>query len=114
MSKKGDYEIPFDKQGNQLHYPDSSYERDGDGYKKVGPEWRKNEPFHDSLTFVGFSRGRSAANLDFRRENGTNVTVFLKEFCDMVPHMVGGVIKGKFQFTKRGQNYGCLLIEAAK
>lgn len=113
MSKKGDYEIPFDRNGNQQHYPEPWWEDKYPDARRVGPEWRKNDPFDDALTFIGFSRGRSAANLDFKRSDGTMVTVFLKEFCDMVPHMVGGVVRGRFQFTKRGQNYGCLLLEAA-
>jgi hypothetical protein len=112
MSKKGDYLIPFDRDGNQQHYPSAWYEGIYPDSRRVEPDWRNNDPFEDELTFVSFSRGRSAAYLDFKRKGGTSVTVFLKEFVDMVPHLVGGVVKGRFQFIKRGQNYGCILLEA--
>lgn len=102
MAKKvGTYQIPFDKDGNQMHYPE--------GWKK--PEWRDNEPFHDVLTCEGFSRGRSAAYFNFRRQDGKTVTVFLKEMSEMIPKMVGGKIAGTFAFVKRGENYGCTMQE---
>ncbi len=98
MAKKvGTYAIPFDKDGNQQHYPDSWR----------GLEWRDNAPFADTLTYEGFSRGRSAAYFNFTRQDGKSVTVFLKEMSEMIPLMVGGKITGTFAFVKRGENYGC-------
>lgn len=103
MAKKvGSYEIPFDSKGNQLHYP---------SYHSV--DWRANDPFEDTLTYGGFSRGRSAAYFHFTRAGGETVTVFLKELDEMMPHMVSGKVNGTFQFVKRGENYGCTLIKAA-
>ncbi|WP_316207418.1 hypothetical protein [Bradyrhizobium sp. SZCCHNR3118] len=114
MSKKGQYQIPFDKDGNQQHYAESWWVDLPNGkYERAGPEWRDNVPFQSTLTYVGFSRGRSAAYLDFKRANGKLVTVFMKDFEAMVPHMIKGSVSGTFQFTKRGQNYGCQLVEAA-
>ncbi|WP_315782338.1 hypothetical protein [Bradyrhizobium sp. SZCCHNPS1003] len=100
---KGDYKIPFDKDGNQQHCADSW---------TSGLEWRDNVPFVATLTYAGYSRGRSAANFDFRDHNGKLVVVFLKDFEAMVTHLVNGSVTGSFKFIKRGQNYGCQLIEA--
>ncbi len=100
---KGDYKIPFDKDGNQQHYADSWM---------TDLEWRDNAPFVATLTYVGYSRGRSAAYFDFKDHNGKIVIVFLKDFEAMIPHLVKGSVTGSFKFIKRGQNYGCQLIKA--
>lgn len=104
--KKGNYPIPFDAKGNQLHYP----ERTWDGAKYVEPEWRENTPFTDALTYTSYARGRSAAYFEFARTDGTTVTMFLKDMEAAIPHMVRGVIAGQFSFTKRGMNYGVQFI----
>lgn len=102
---KGEYKIPFDGDGNQLHYPEK--------WCQGGLHWHDNAPFATTLTYDGYSRGRSAAYFDFKDRHGKSVVVFLKDFETMVPHMVNGGITGTFQFTKRGQNYGCQLVEVA-
>lgn len=96
----GDYEIPFDCKGNQQHYPESWR----------GLEWRPNDQFTETLTFQDYRRARSAAYFVFARIDGTLVTMFLKDFEEVVPHMVKGVVTGTFRFVKRGQNYGCSLM----
>ena len=103
---KANYKIPFDKDGNQLHYPENTW---CDG-KLESPVWRNNEIFEDVLEFETYSRGRSAAYFNFKRANGCGVTVFMTDMCDMIPRMIEGHIVGKFTFTKRGQNYGCKLV----
>ncbi|MGJ4945102.1 hypothetical protein ACQR1W_31390 [Bradyrhizobium sp. HKCCYLS1011] len=110
---KGQYQIPFDKDGNQQHYAEGSWITGENGRpQRVGPEWRDNAPFVTTLTYVGYSRGRSAAYFDFKDHNGKLVVVFLKDFEDMIPHLVKGSVSGSFKFIKRGMNYGCQLIEA--
>jgi hypothetical protein len=105
MSKKGDYSIPFDKDGNQLHYPDWwSMDRDGPG------DWRPNVAFDDTLTYSGYERGRSAAYFRFVRADGKGVTMFLTDFEEVVPKMVRGKVAGRWTFCKRGQNYGVQLV----
>lgn len=102
-----DYKIPFDIDGNQQHYPENRY-RDG---KIIEPNFRDNEEFKDTLIYDGYSRGRSAAYFNFERKStGTNVTVFLTDFEDMIPVMINGEITGRFTYTKRGQNYGVKLV----
>lgn len=104
MAKTGTYQIPFDENGNQQHYPD-------DWRHKI--TWEDNHEFDDTLTFIGYNRGRSAANFDFRRGDGRKVTFFLKEFEEIVPHMVHGEVAGTFTFIKRGQNYGTRMTAVA-
>ena len=70
-------------------------------------DYRPNEPFMDTLTFLDYERGRSAAYFKFKREDGKTVCVFLKEMTEMIPRMIEGKITGTFAFVKRGKNYGC-------
>jgi hypothetical protein len=70
-----------------------------------------NYEFEDTLTYDGYSRGRSAAYFSFLRSDGRKVTVFLTDFESIVNHMVKGKITGKFTFCKRGMNFGCKLIK---
>lgn len=100
---KGNYQIPFDKDGNQLAYPETWR----------GLEWRDNTPFNDVLTYEGYGRGRSSATLKFKTSLGMRVEFFMSDFDDVVPHMKNGVIRGRFEFVKKGQNYGCKLLEVA-
>lgn len=96
------YDIPFDSEGNQLHY---------------GESWRKREAnyaFFDTITFVEFQRGRSAAYAVFKRSTGTTVTVFLTDLEDMLPRMSSGKINSKFEFCKRGNNFGVKLSATKK
>ncbi|SPA24561.1 hypothetical protein CBM2637_A150014 [Cupriavidus taiwanensis] len=110
---KGNYQIPFDKDGNQQTYPESWYVGKYPDHKAAGPDWRDNEPFADTLTYTGYSRGRSAANIEFTRTDGTSVSFFMTDFHDVAPLMELGKLSGKFQFVKRGQNYGCQMIKEA-
>lgn len=97
---KGEYKIPF-RGGNQLGY---AY----DGERDV--EWVDNFKFEDTLTYDSYGRGRSAAHFYFlRKSNGRRVSIFLRDFEDMVPKLNAGEIAGAFTFRKRGQNFGCVL-----
>jgi hypothetical protein len=102
---KGNYEIPFDKKGNQLHYIDMWEVRHN------GASMYPNFEFDDTLEFIGFQRGRSAAYATFKRSTiGTEVTMFLRDLEDAMPFMAAGAIRGRFTFCKRGMNYGCKRI----
>lgn len=86
MAKKvGDYKIPFDRDGNQQHYPEYWWIGQYPNNERAGPEWRDNVPFQDTITYKGFSRGRSAAYFRFEKSDGKEVTVFLKELDEMMP-----------------------------
>lgn len=110
MARTGNCQIPFDEAGNQLHYPEVWTFMNG---KRGDVVWSDNVPFQAKLTYTGFNRGRSAAYLDFTDENGKSVTFFMKDFDKIVPDLSGGAFTGTFIFIKRGQNYGCQLIEPA-
>ena len=92
------YQIPFDKDGNHMHYPENWR----------NPVWKDNYEWEDVIEYQTYSRGRSAANIIFRSalSKKREYTVFLTDFSDMVPFMVRGVVSGTFTFVKRGQNYG--------
>lgn len=87
-------EAPFDRDGNMLSYPE------------WGSEMREVTPFYETITFVGFNRGRSAANATFKRKDGTDVIVFLHDMEQFVSEMDGGNIDAMWTYCKRGQNYG--------
>lgn len=112
MAKNGDYEIPFDRKGNQQHYPEPDYSM-SNGYKCVDPVWKQNHEFSDILTYQEYRRGRSAAYFVFKTSDGKERTVFLKEFEQMLPHMVRGSITGTFTYIKRGMNYGTRLVRTS-
>jgi len=102
VQKAGNYKIPFDAQGNQLTYYHPRWDHDVtlvDNFK-----------FTDTLTLDGMSRGQSAAHFQMKRKDGTQVTVFMTDLCDMIPKFCNGEITGEFTFVKRGQNYGCALL----
>lgn len=125
--RKGDYQIPFDKNGNQQDYPASWYVETGDAqvyvhrdgsegkapkYRQEGPEWKDNFEFEDTLTLVAYGRGRSSVNFTLQRTDGTTVSMFVSDFYDAAFKMREGKIAGRFTFTKKGQNYGCRLLDA--
>lgn len=102
----GQYKIPFDDEGNQLHYPDFKWVNG----KRVDCDMIDNFEFRDTLSFDGMSRGRSAAYFHFRRSSGEKVIVFMKDLCEMMPNITYGHITGRFTFIKRGQNYGAVYL----
>ena len=104
---KNKIQIPYHEDGSIPHYP-VSWARD---YL-----WKDPEPFSATLTLIGFSRGRSAANFDFESETGARFTVFMTDLMAMIqsPAWQSGKISGTFVPTKRGQNYGIKLVEKPK
>lgn len=102
---KSTYKIPFDSNGNQLDYAYAAFPH-GNQYVSMVD----NFEFTDTLTFVGYGRGRSSVTFDFSRSDGTHVSVFVSSFSQMIPRMVHGTITGTFTFVKKGSNYGCTLV----
>lgn len=119
-AKPGNYLIPFDKNGNQMHWAANEVtvrqfrEKYGADcyYPDAAAEWRTNEPFEDTLTYESYGRGRSAAYFTFTRSDGAEVSVFMTDLDSMMPHVHAGKVTGRFAFQKRGQNYGCTMLEA--
>ena len=108
-------EVPFDKDGNQVDYPTWSYNRTPEGgYLPPTPgPTLPNFEFEDTLTFDSYGKGRSSVTFYLtRKSTGKGVTMFISDFTEIVGKMVNGEITGKFTFAKRGQNYGCRLVES--
>lgn len=100
--KKGQYDIPFHVNGNQLDYP---------FWDEKQMTWKPNHVFQDTLTLVTYGRGRSSVTFEMKRKNGKTVSVFVSDFCDMIRAMNRGVVAGAFTFTKKGANYGCKMVK---
>jgi len=104
MPKKGDYQIPFDEDGNQMHYADTSIWK--------AKEWRDNCKFEDCLEYMTYCRGRSATYFEFQGvDMDRKYTMFLKEFDAIVKKLDNGMLSGTWTFIKRGTNYGVKLVE---
>lgn len=112
------YQIPFDRQGNQLHYPTSYTVESADRMNAARTDsfkipdqwitiWVPNRPFGGSYKFTGISRGRSAAYFDIQNVNsGQHATMFMKDVFEAMPFFVRGFLNGTFAYTKKGANYG--------
>ena len=107
------YQIPFDKSGNQQDYPSSWYVGEYPNHKAVGPNFVDNFEFTDTLTYRTYGKGRSSIGFEMVRSDGTTVNMFVSDFHIVISHMVNGKVTGRFTFIKKGMNYGCKLLEAA-
>lgn len=101
---KGNYKIPFLKGVPQVYvHP----------HVTSGVDWRENTPFVASLVFDRFTRGRSAARAVFRHETtGVPYEMFLTDLEDAMTYMTEGKLHGRFEFVKRGSNYGVQLLSS--
>ena len=66
-------------------------------------EWEEIDPpiFEDTITYESFSRGRSSATFNFvgkKQEYSTTMSGMEQ----MIPHMIKGVVTGKFTIRKQG------------
>lgn len=104
MSKTGEYLIPFDKEGNQLHWANP--------YEEDLAAWRPNHEFNATLTFEGIHSGRSAKYLSLTDEKGHKYTMFVADLLDLIKRgMVNhGRASERWTFIKRGQNYGVRMV----
>lgn len=101
--KLGDQTVPFDQDGNQMHYLNPYWARES-------TTWKPNETFTDTLTYSTYHRGRSAAYFEFTRSAGRRVYVFMADLEPLIKWMVCGKVTGTFTFCKRGANYGCRMV----
>lgn len=104
MAKKtGNYQIPFDKDGNLLSYP----------YNPA--EWRDNYVFEETLEYRTYYRGRSSATIEFNDSDGHRYEMFLSDFHNVMQAkgLDGKKVTGKWTFIKKGQNYGIKAVTDA-
>ena len=107
MAKKNSLlTAPYDDRGNLRDYVWGS------------SEWRPNDPFHATLTYVGYTRGRSAAGFVWADDEGHNYPMFMKQMDELLTEgRIGidllhgtSIVTGTWQVVKRGSNYGIARI----
>jgi hypothetical protein len=108
--------IPFDKDGNLLHYfgGDTDNELGKNKARRLGISLLPNYIFGATLKFLGFQRGRSAAYALF--ENCTNFKKYGMFLIDLeyifhYCYFDEGFVWGFWTFQKRGSNFGVRLLK---
>ncbi len=108
--------IPFDKNGDMLNYvmfEDSYYDDFPDDHRiqNTRPFYKEAQDFDDKLVLVGSQKGRSAAKVILQSTiTKQKYYMTLKDFCNYLQDDEI-VLRGKFAFCKKGQNYS---IKAVK
>lgn len=111
MGKKAHQLTPFDARGNMLDYMQNTGPVDGDGI-----DWRPREPFQETMTLTGMSRGRSSVKLDWYTADRRHYSMFASDFMDLVLRgdlgagIPGLTLSGMWVTCKRGSDYGVLLV----
>lgn len=97
-----DKRVPFNIKGDLLGYPHGRWDE---------IHWRENYEFNDTLSFVGFERGRSAAHAIFEDSDGHFMQMFLTNLEDLI--LAGKKptkTKGWWTFVKKGRNFGVKMV----
>jgi len=99
-------EVPVDKDGNWLHYPDWKFDH-----------WEPVDPFYARLIVDDMYAGRSAKGVILK--NDTTMVKYPMFITDMVKalqhhelHASGGSLAGFWAATKKGANYGIRFVGA--
>jgi len=100
-------EILFPFRDGVLQRYDNPWRLQSDVARKTAADAR----FRGSLALSRNYRGRSAAGMIFVAGD-MEYPVFLKDFLDMAPYMVRGVVDGEFEPCKKGANYGWRLVRS--
>lgn len=98
---KKNYQIPFDEKGNMLSYDYGAH------------DYKDPYEFTDTLTYVGYGRGRSAAHFYFKDSKNKTYNMFISDFDDLIKtgKFSSGTITATFTFVKKGQNFGIQLVK---
>lgn len=101
--------IPGDVKGSLYNYY-SGYSYEGEA------EWVENFEFEKTLTYVDYGRGRSAVTFYFDGPDGERYPMFIKDFDKLIRKysLTNGTVTAKWDFVKRGSNYGIKLAEDEK
>ena len=83
------------------------------GYAGDNVEFVENRKFKETLTYIGYSRGRSSAVFLFKDSTGAKYQMFMTDMDDMLrsKDIVDGKITGTWTYVKRGRNFGIRLIK---
>jgi len=90
--------VPFDSKGNLLHYPEV-----WGGDQAI--VWKEVFEFEDTLQFMEFRRGRSAAYALLRGTDDVEYPMALADFETVIPHLQMGMLTCKWTFRKFGGNF---------
>jgi hypothetical protein len=76
------------------------------------PIWRDNVPFEGTMTFIGFTRGRSAARFILEDQNEVKYQMFMSDALDLIQSVTlkKGKADGTWAFCKKGTNYGLVRV----
>lgn len=91
--------------------------KDGDimeSYECWGTTMREASPFHTTLKFLYFTRGRSSSLAWFVTSDGITVPMFLSNLEEIIPSLENGQITATWIVVKKGQNYGVAIEELPK
>lgn len=117
-TKKQDYQIPFDDEGNLMSYPSRKYQRDEDGNQRLWvPNLRDNYEFEATLTYAGFDNGiRSAHRVIWQDEEGHTYPMFISRLGEALEThgMDGNTMTGRWTFMKQGQNFSIRAVKPDK
>jgi hypothetical protein len=104
MAKIGKYQVPFDSNGNLLHYA---------GYGQV--DWRDNHPFRAQLKLDGMTSGYSAKYLKWVDINtGHRYSMFVADLIELLNERTvskGLTMDSLWVVRKRGNNYGIVIYQ---
>lgn len=111
-TKIGLKQAPYDSKGSLLHF--AGYGT-GAGDSSPGVTWRDNDPFHATLQVVDMRSGRSAKYVILKHPNSDDeraFPMFVTELLDMLAATTvhHGIVSGRWQVRKRGQNYGLVYL----
>lgn len=100
-------QYPVNPRGSLLHYAEKVW----DGSRYVDPTMVPNDPFHATLRLSGMESGRSAKYVLWAAVDpldGRTWPMFVADLIELAQHatITNGVVSGRWQVCKRGQNYG--------
>lgn len=84
-------------------------------YNDTDVEWVENREFNDTLTYLGFSRGRSSATFLFEGSNEEKYTMFMKDMDTLLKspkNIIDMQVSAVWTYQKRGQNFGIRLADS--
>lgn len=71
----------------------------------------ENRVFDDTLTYMGYARGRSSAVFNFKDSTGATYQMFMKDVDELLSskNLIDGKVTGTWTYCKRGKNFGIKL-----
>lgn len=104
---------PFDGHGNMITWVRARYRHEAQEEYDEKYQWRDNVPFEATMELTSFGRGMSSARFHWVDHEGHRYEMFMKDMEKVLKSTIidHGVVSGKWQICKRGQNYGLQFVE---